>query len=468
MSTSTAPGLKRVLGRADLVLLFVVAITNLNVVPVIAANGPVTVWLWLLALVFFFWPQGIAVIELARRHPEEGGVYVWTKAAFGDFHGFLSGWCYWTNNIFYVPTVLLYLVGVVVYVFGTKAAGLADSGPFAFTVSTILLWVLVWLNTRGLGVGRWVNNAGGVGTAVASLALIGLGVARLVTHGSALSAADFVPPRVDFHLVSSFGVICFGLVGLELASVMGDEIRDPDRELPPAVLWGGAISGLLYLGATLAVLLAVPASEVGVTQGVVQAVQRMATDVGVSFLAPLVAAVLSVSIAGIASAWLAGSARIPFVIGLDRFLPPVLGRVHPQYGTPYIALSVQALLCTLFLAMSFVGATVKEAFVTLLDLAVVLQLVPYLYLYAALIKYSRASASAPSLYSKRTLRLAGLAGFVTTGLGMIVAFVPTRQIESTFQFEAKMFGGCGVFLALAAVFYLRGRGTRADLPSRAI
>ena len=161
MSSSGSPGLKRVLGRADLVLLFVVAITNLNVVPVIAANGPFTLWLWLLALVCFFWPQGIAVIELARRHPEEGGVYVWTKAAFGDFHGFLSGWCYWTNNIFYVPTVLLYLVGVVVYVFGPQAASLADDKAFAFVVSTVLLWILVWLNARGLGVGKWVNNAGG-------------------------------------------------------------------------------------------------------------------------------------------------------------------------------------------------------------------------------------------------------------------------------------------------------------------
>ena len=460
MSSSTAPGLKRVLGRADLVLLFVVAITNLNVVPVIAANGPVTVWLWLLALFFFFWPQGIAVIELARRHPEEGGVYVWTKTAFGDFHGFLSGWCYWTNNIFYVPTVLLYLVGVVVFVFGTQAAGLADSGPFAFTVATALLWVLVWLNTRGLGVGRWVNNAGGVGTAVASLALIGLGVARLFTHGSALAAADFVPAHVDFRLVSSFGVICFGLVGLELASVMGDEIRDPDRELPPAVLWGGAISGLLYLGATLAVLLALPPSDVGVTQGVVQAVQRMAGEVGVSVVVVPVAAVLSVSIAGIASAWLAGSARIPFVVGLDRFLPPALGRVHPRYGTPYVALIVQALLCTAFLAMSFVGASVREAYVTLLDLAVVLQLVPYLYLYAALLKYSLAGAPPGRRYSKRTLRVAGLSGLLTTGLGMIVAFVPSRQIESVLLFELKMFLGCGVFLVLAAVFYWRGRRSR--------
>ena len=86
------PNLRRVLGRMDLVLLFVVAVFNLNVVPSIAANGGVTVWLWIISLLLFFWPQGIAVIELAHRYPGEGGVYLWAKEVFGDFHGFLSGY----------------------------------------------------------------------------------------------------------------------------------------------------------------------------------------------------------------------------------------------------------------------------------------------------------------------------------------------------------------------------------------
>jgi len=94
MSTTTQPEaqphLIRALGRRDLVLLFVVAVFNLNVVPSIAANGGVTIWLWIISLALFFWPQGIAVIELAHRYPGEGGVYLWAKEVFGDFHGFLS------------------------------------------------------------------------------------------------------------------------------------------------------------------------------------------------------------------------------------------------------------------------------------------------------------------------------------------------------------------------------------------
>src|SRR5262249_38325882 len=109
------PQLKRALGPWDLTFLSVVAIANLNLVPVIAASGPITVWLWLAALLLFLLPQGIAVIELAHRYPVEGGLYVWSKEAFGDFHGFMCGWAYWTTNMFYLPTLLFYMGGILSY-----------------------------------------------------------------------------------------------------------------------------------------------------------------------------------------------------------------------------------------------------------------------------------------------------------------------------------------------------------------
>ena len=216
------PHLKRVLGRRDLVLLFVVAVFNLNVLPSIAANGGVTVWLWLIALLLFFWPQGLAVIELAHRYPGEGGVYLWAKEVFGDFHGFLSGWCYWTNNMMYVPTVMLYFVGVSVFVLGAGHEGLADNRTFALVASVVLLSILVILNVVGLGVGKWINNLGGMGTFFAALLLMGLGVIVCLKFGTSIHWADFQVPANPRFVLNSFGVICFGLVGLELASIMGD------------------------------------------------------------------------------------------------------------------------------------------------------------------------------------------------------------------------------------------------------
>ena len=446
------PHLRRVLGRRDLVLLFVVAIVNLNVVPTIAANGGVTVWLWILALLLFFWPQGVAVIELSHRYPEEGGVYLWAKRVFGDFHGFLSGWCYWTNNIFYVPTVLLYFVGISVYVAGSRARGLADNHLFALGASMVLLVLLVILNVLGLSVGKWINNLGGIGTAITATTLIGLGAVVLSRFGTTMTAADF---RVssDIRLIGSFGVICFGLVGLELASIMGDEIQDPRRTLPGAVAWGGLLSGLLYIGATLTLLLAFSKQDIGVLQGVVQTVSHMAEQVKAPWIVRPFAFVLSISIAGIASAWLAGSARIPFVAGLDSYLPEGLGKLHPLYRTPFVALIVHGSLSAIFLAMSFVGAGVKEAFVTMLDLAVVLQLVPFLYMFAALLKPAKQTTPGAGRYRRAKLLLAGSCGLATTVLGIVVAFIPSHQIESIRLFELKMCLGTLLFIGLAAFFF---------------
>jgi len=452
LSGNEQPHLKRVLGRWDLVLLFVVAIFNLNVVPSIAANGGVTVWLWLISLVLFFWPQGIAVIELAHRYPGEGGVYLWAKEVFGDFHGFLSGWCYWTNNMLYVPTVMLYFVGVSVLVLGPSHQSLADNKTFALIASLTLLIVLVVLNIVGLGVGKWINNLGGIGTAIAAATLIGLGIVVWLRFGTTVTAADFRVPANPKFVLNSFGVICFGLVGLELASIMGDEIQDPQRTLPGAVAWGGVLSGLLYIGATLTLLVAVSKDQISVLQGIVQAVGHMSEKVGVGWIVAPFALMLSLSIAGIGSAWLGGSARIPFVAGLDSYLPAWLGKLHPQYATPYGALIVHAAVSMLLIVMNFMGESVQGAFQKMLSLAVVLQLVPFLYMFGALVKLAFDN-SGKGRYGKMTLLLSGMSGLLTTILGIALVFFPAQQIASLWSYEIWMFGGTFAFIGLAAFFF---------------
>jgi len=448
----------------------VVAVFNLNVVPSIAANGAVTLWLWIISLLMFFWPQGVAVIELAHRYPGEGGVYLWAKEVFGDFHGFLSGWCYWTNNMLYVPTVMLYFVGVSVFALGSKHRMLADNKGFALGVSIALLTLLVVLNIIGLGVGKWINNLGGIGTGIAAATLISLGLIVWTKFGTNVTAADFRIPTNPRFALNAFGVICFGLVGLELASVMGDEIEDPSRTLPEAVAWGGVISGLLYLAATLTLLVAVGKDDISVLQGIVQAVSHMAEEVGASWIVPPFALLLSVSIAGIGSAWLAGSARIPFVAGLDSYMPAWLGRVHPRYATPYLALVVHGSVSMLLCLMSLAGAGVQEAFQTMLSLAVVLQLVPFLYMFVALLKLARRNPPGQSYYSKAALMLAGASGLVTTVLGIALVFFPARQIASPWLYEMKMFGGTLFFVGLAAFFFFvyGRRKVPQEVASRAV
>ena len=458
-SPDSQPHLKRVLGRWDRVLLFVVAVFNLNVVPSIAANGGVTVWLWIISLLLFFWPQGIAVIELAHRYPGEGGVYLWAKEVFGDFHGFLSGWCYWTNNMLYVPTVMLYFVGVSVFAMGPSHAALADDKTFAMVTSIALLAFLTALNVLGLGVGKWLNNIGGIGTFVAAVVLIGLGLTVWSRFGTPVAAADFRIPADPKFVLNSFGVICFGLVGLELASVMGDEIRDPQKTLPGAVAWGGVISGALYIGATLTLLVAIGKNDISVLQGIVQGVSHMAGEVGVAWIVAPFAVMLSLSIAGIGSAWMGGSARIPFVAGLDSYMPAAMGKVHPKYSTPHVALIVQGIISLVLIVLNFtLSGSVQEAFQKMLSAAVVLQLVPFLYVFAALVRFAWSGSLEGGHYSRGTLMFAGVAGLVTTTLAIIVAFFPAKQITSLWKYEVSMFGITLGFIALAVFFfYVYGR-----------
>ncbi len=446
------PHLIRALGRRDLVLLFVVAVFNLNVVPSIAANGGVTIWLWIVSLLLFFWPQGIAVIELAHRYPGEGGVYLWAKEVFGDFHGFLSGWCYWTNNMLYVPTVMLYFVGVSVYVLGPSHQHLAESKLFASIASITLLALLTLFNILGLGVGKWINNLGAIGTFIAAAVLIGLGIVIYSRFGTTITAADFKIPANPKFVLNSFGVICFGLVGLELASVMGDEIQDPRRTLPGAVALGGIISGALYVGATLTLLIAV-GKNVNVLQGIVQAVTHMAGQIGLNWIAIPFALMLSLSIAGIGSAWMGGSARIPFVAGLDSYMPAWLGKVHPRYSTPYAALIVQAIVSAVLVMLNFLSAGVQEAFQKLLSLAVVLQLVPFVYAFGALVKFAVTEPVPRGQCGRAKMFIAGSSGFLTTILGIALVFFPAQQISSLFWYEVWMIGGTLFFVGLAAFFF---------------
>jgi amino acid transporter len=188
-------------------------------------------------------------------------------------------------------------------------------------------------------------------------------------------------------------------------------------------------------------------------QGVVQAVTGMAARVGVSWISVPFALMLSLAIAGIGSAWIGGCSRIPFVAGLDSYMPSWLGKVHPRYATPYAALIVQAIVSGILVILNFVGAGVQETFQKLLSLAVVLQLVPFVYMFGALVKFAVTETVPKGQYGRTTLFLAGLSGFLTTILGIALVFFPAQQITSLWSYELWMFGGTLFFIGLAAFFF---------------
>ncbi len=450
MSEPAHPPVERTLGRWDLVLLKIVAIVNLNNVPATAVYGWFSIVLWLLAFVAFFVPEAIAVLVLSRRYPGEGGIYLWIRQQFGEAHGFLAGWCYWATNLFYVPVLLVYMAGVFAFAGGEgRADTLAASKTFVASLAFGWLVFMTWANVRGAAIGKWIHNIGGV----SSLASVGL---VLVAAAAALAAGvqAEVPAitGVTWETATSFAVMCNALVGVELASTMGDEIRDPARDLAPAAALAGGISILSYVLTTAAVLLLVPVSEVGVLQGIMQAIGIGADATGAGWLVPPLAMVMGLAIGGAASAWFAGSARVPFVAGLTSALPEPLGRVHPLYKTPHVALSATAVCCAFFTGMSLVGSSVDEAYQILLKSAVILQMIPFSYLFLTLARTTGIAAWA---------RAAGGVGLTTTLVGLVVAFLPTSDVDDVVMFELKLVAG--VVGPLAVGWYLFRRAARAEV-----
>jgi amino acid transporter len=441
--------LGRTLGRWDLVLLKIVAIVNINNVPPVAVYGWISLALWLLAFVTFFLPEAVAVIVLGRRHPGEGGIYLWIRKEFGEVHGFLSGWCYWTNNLFYIPVLLVYMTGIFAFAGGeARAAALVNEKLFVAAISFGWLALITVANIRGLSVGKWIQNIGGVGAFLSvGLVLVAAAAARI---GGRVPDVPVIT-GVSWEMTTSFAVMCNALVGIELASTMGDEIRNPHRDLGPAIAIAGAVSIGSYLLVTAAVLSLVPIGDLGVIQGIMQAVGAGANAAGVGWIVVPLAIVMGIATGGAASAWFAGSSRIPFVAGLTTALPAALGRVHPRWHSPHVALITCAVLCGLFTSLSLVGSSVAEAYQVLLKAAVVIQLIPFVYLFLALIKTTGVSTGA---------RLAGVLGLITTLVGLGAAFLPTADVSSVMVFELKLVTGVVGPTAIGLFLFWRARRSR--------
>ena len=449
---SAGDRLPRVMGLRDVVLFNITAIVGLRWLTTAAQFGPASLLLWLFAMLIFFLPSAAAVRELADIEPGAGGIYRWVSRAFGPWHGFLAGWGYWVNNLLYFPSLLVATAAMAAYVGGPGAVQLQDDRLFVGGVSLAGLWLAVGLNLVGLRVGKWLQNVGGYGTWLPALIFVLLAGWSLVTRGSATSftTPQRPPDRFDFQLVNFFATMTFAFAGLELAPSLGDEIHDAAATVRRGVMLSGLAVVAMYVLGTAAMLVALPAERVSITNGMPQATAALVAGLGVRWLAPLAAVVAMLLVLGNVGgvgAWLAGSARLPFAAGVDRVLPDAFARVHRRWQTPWVALLVQGVLATLFVVAGLAGATVRDAYVALTSTTIVLYFVPYLYLFGAYLRLRR----------RRTLgtATAGWVGLAAVALSIALSLVPPA-VGHPLVFEVKVIGGTAVFLGIGVVLAARG------------
>jgi amino acid transporter len=359
--------------------------------------------------------------------------------------------------------VLYFAAGSALYLSGRRVGDANTSPAFfvAFSLSALLLITL--LNVVGLDVGKWVNNVGAAGMWVPILLLVGIAAAVLRRFGSATQfAGAAMVPQAGLRDAVFWSAIAFALCGCEAASFMGDEIENPRRNVPRALVAGSLLSTFGYMIGTVAILVVLPHRAVDSLEGLLQAVGEGAARLGVGGVLPVVALLILVSNVGAAGAFLAACSRVPFVAGLDRYLPPAFARLDPRWGTPYVSLWTQFTAAAVFVFLGQAGTSVKGAYDVLVSMTVITTFIPYLFLFAAMVRLAEKVEDAEE---PRFFRVPGgplvsrgfaVLGFSTTLACIVLSLIPPPDEPNKPLAVAKIAGLTLLLVGAGIAAYVRG------------
>lgn len=458
---SSPTGLKRTIGLRDLTLFYIVVSLSVRWTATAAAAGASILVIWVAALACFFIPLAGCVMELSSRYPQEGGLYIWTREAFGDFSAFLAAWTYWMSNVPYYPGVLYFGAASVLFAFGPHGESLAKNPHYYIGFAVVWLAVITLLNILGANVGKWLNNVCSLGVFIPLGAMIALGAVSYWRFGPVVQfTRTSLLPHWSLRNAIFWSTVFYAFAGAEAGSAMGDEIRNPRRIIPFAILVAGSVLAIGYIAGSAALLTALPGQAVSGPDGFLNGIRALSTHLGVGWLLPTMALLVGLNAVGSAAANLSSTSRLPFVAGIDHYLPSAFGRIHPRFRTPWVAIGTYGLagMCVAFLGQA--GTSVYGAYEVLVSMAVLTTFLPYLYVFAAMI---RVQGRATGLEVRRVpggrpvataLALLGLASTVAT---IIFSLVPSQDDPHPLLGMAKLLGSTTVMVGAGVAVFLAAR-----------
>ncbi len=466
-----AEKLKRELGFRDVVLFYIVSGLSLRWIATAAASGQSAIVVWLLAWCGFFLPLAGCVLELSSRYPQEGGLYVWTREAYGEFAAFMAGWTYWMSNLPYFAAVLYFAASSLLFA-TPRGQHLADTNIYFLLFTVSMLALITVLNVLGLNLGKWLNNLGAVGMALPVIILIALGWLSFSRYGSAtqFTLAGAVPHAHVKDLVF-WSTIFFAFGGVETVSFMGDEVKNPRRVIPRSLLVAGVVITLGYLAGTVAMLVALPSSSISGLGGFMTAIDFLCRRLGVGLMVAPIAILVAISNVGAAAAYLTATARLPFVAGINHYLPSVFGRIHPRWKTPYVAVISYGVAGMLFGLLSQIGTSVRGAYDMLVSMTVITYFIPYLFLFAAMIRLQGRPSAPDAIRLPWGRRLAiplACLGFFSTVAAIILALFPAEDERNPSAALFKILAMTCVLLLAGVAIYRRGRRSIEQASAQAL
>ena len=464
----TAPALKRGLRFRDLVLFYVVIVLSVRWTATAAAAGPSIFVIWIAALTCFFIPLAASVMELSSRHPEEGGIYVWTREAFGNFSGFICAWTYWMSNLPFFSGVLYFGAASVLFAFGPRAQSLNANPYYYMAFASFWLAMITMLNILGVNAGKWLNNIGAFGSLLPLTVLLGMGAVSYWRFGAAthFTRASIVPHWSLNNAVFWSGVF-FAFSAIEAVSAMGDEIQNPRKAIPWAILVAGCILAIGYIGGTAALMVALPSEAVSGPDGFVNGIRMLSERLGVGWLLAPMALLVGLNAVGGAAGNLSSTARLPFVAGVDRYLPSAFGSIHPRFRTPWVAIGVYGFAGIIMALLGQAGTTVRGAYNVLVSMSVIALFLPYLFLFSAMIRLQNKPAG-PQVRRVPGGRPVAIAlaslGLISTAVTIVLSVIPGSDEVNKPLAVAKVLGATSVLVGAGViVFFAETRRRRAKL-----
>ena len=438
LSAATVPAaeLRRELGLWDVVLFNVSAVAGVRGLVFMARAGGGIVTLCMLAAVAFFLPSAFAIIRLARKYPDQGGMYVWAREKFGEAHGFLCAWFYFLSNVIFYPALLLAGVSIAAYVGGDGEHFLHDKVR-VLAITIAILWMAALLNVTGFRMAKWVSNVGAV-CVIAVPAFVGvLALLIGVRHGSATRFT--VLPEFSLGTIKYWAAIALAFTGLELAPIAAGEIVNPRVTLPRAAWISAAICTVFYVSGTAALLVLSPVKHLDIVTGIAHVAYTASLQLHINWFSPLLALLISVSIAGALGSYLAGNSRLPFTIGVSRRWPEGLSTLHLRWRTPYVSILLQALVSTAFLLLAQAGEGIQTGYQILVDVMTIATFAPFIYIFGAAFRLGG--------------HWAGLVGSAVTALAIVLAAIPPAEAEP-WRYMAKVIGGCVMLTLIGRWLYI--------------
>ncbi len=388
-------GFKKVLRGLDMTLFTVCAILVVDTLAPSAAIGPSTISWWIITLVLFFIPYGLITAELGTTYPEQGGLYIWIKRAFGEKWAARSTWLYWINVALWMPSVYILFAGMFSQLFFPDLSLWGQ-----ILIGIVMTWVTVGIGIITLEAGKWIPN---LGAFLKALILVIIGVGAFIYAGKNGVAND-----LSFNnLLPNWGaglaflpVIVYNFMGFELMSGAGAEMKNPGKDIPRAIIIAGLLIAVFYLLGTVGMLMALPLENLGLISGMIDTLHIL---LGESGLGGTVVTILGIGVLYTLLAnmvtWTMGANRTAAEAAGDHELPSVFGKLHPVNKTPANAFVITGLVSTVVIILyGLLAGSAEDLFWTLFAFSSIIFLLPYLGMFPAFLKLRKVDAGAQRPY----------------------------------------------------------------------